>query len=169
MEEGMLTKVRARIISDRSLAKLGLELKLNEYVFVSDSEKAFGGQKRPALLSDTFEAILGAMYLDKGVDYTQDWFSDIIEQYMSDYLNVDFIVDYKTFLQEIVQKHGADLPVYDCYKMTGPEHKKTFHYKVIISLNGESYEALGEGENKKLAQQVAAKACVDQLKKQSII
>lgn len=169
MEEGMLTKIRARIISDRSLAKLGLQLKLDQFVLVSDSEKAFGGQQRPALLSDTFEAILGAVYLDKGVEYTQDWFSDIIEEYMSDYLDVDFIVDYKTFLQEIVQKYGSHLPAYDCYKMTGPEHKKMFHYKVVISLKGQTFEAIGEGENKKLAQQVAAKACVEQLRQQQLI
>jgi ribonuclease-3 len=136
---------------------------------VSDSEKAFGGQQRPALLSDTFEAILGAIYLDKGVEYTQDWFSDIIEEYMSDYLDVNFIVDYKTFLQEIVQKHGAHLPAYNCYKMTGPEHKKVFHYKVRISMKGELFEAIGQGENKKLAQQVAAKACVEQLRQQQLI
>jgi len=169
MEEGMLTKIRARIISDRSLAKLGLQLKLDRFVLVSDSEKAFGGQQRPALLSDTFEAILGAVYLDKGVEYIQDWFSDIIEEYMSEYLDVDFIVDYKTFLQEIVQKHGAHLPAYNCYKMTGPEHKKMFHYKVVISLKGQTFEANGEGENKKLAQQLAAKSCVEQLRQQQLI
>ena len=99
MEEGMLTKIRSRIISDRSLAKLGIQLNLHQYVLVSDSEKAFNGQQRPALLADTFEAILGAMFLDKGSEYTQDWINRIIEQYMTEYLDINFIVDYKTFLQ----------------------------------------------------------------------
>ncbi len=169
MEEGMLTKIRARIISDRSLAKLGLELNLNDYVLVSESEKAFNGQKRPALLSDTFEAILGAMFLDKGIEYTQEWFSDIVETHMSDYLDIDYIVDYKTFLQEVLQKHGSKLPDYDCYKMTGPEHNKVFHYKVSVHIHGNDVVAYGEGENKKVAQQVAAKACVEQLKEAGVI
>ena len=169
MEEGMLTKIRARIISDRSLAQLGRDLKLDEYVLVSDSEKAFNGQQRPALLSDTFEAILGAIFLDKGAEYTQEWFSDIIETHMSAFLDVDFIVDYKTFLQEVVQKQGGQLPKYDCYKMTGPEHKKIFHYKVSVIFNGASFSSYGEGENKKLAQQVAAKACVEALREKKLI
>ena len=104
MEEGKLTKIRARIISDKSLASLGLDMELDKFVLVSDSEKAFNGQQRPALLSDTFEAILGAMYLDKGVDYTMEWFNSIIETHLSDYLDLDYIVDYKTYLQEQVQK-----------------------------------------------------------------
>ena len=169
MKEGMLTKIRARIISDRSLAKLGLELKLNEYVLVSDSEKAFDGDKRPALLADTFEAILGAMYLDKGIDYTQEWFSDIVEQFMSDYLDINYIVDYKTYLQEVLQKHGSKLPNYECHKMTGPEHNKVFHYQVTISIKGQEVVAYVEGENKKVAQQVAAKACVEQLQSLQLI
>ena len=130
MEEGMLTKIRARIISDRSLAQLGRDLKL---------------------------------------EYTQEWFSDIIETHMAVFLDVDFIVDYKTFLQEVVQKHGSQLPKYDCYKMTGPEHKKIFHYKVSVTFNGASFSSYGEGENKKLAQQVAAKACVEVLREKKLI
>jgi ribonuclease-3 len=164
MEEGMLTKIRARIISDRSLAKLGLQLNLDQYVLVSDSEKAFNGQQRPALLADTFEAILGALFLDKGSEYTLEWFAQIIDDYMSEYLDVDFIVDYKTFLQELVQKQGAPLPVYDCVKMTGPEHKKTFHYQVNVTIGATTYDAIGYGENKKVAQQAAAKCCVEKLK-----
>ena len=169
MEEGKLTKIRARIISDRSLASLGITLGLDKYVLVSDSEKAFNGQQRPALLSDTFEAILGAMYLDKGVDYTMDWFNSIIENHLSDYLNLDFIVDYKTFLQEQVQKFGSELPLYDCYKMDGPEHKKTFYYKVLVVIKKQSVEAFGEGNDKKTAQQNAAEACVEKLRKLNLI
>ncbi len=169
MEEGMLTKIRSRIISDRSLAKLALELNLDQFVRVSDSEKAFNGQQRPALLADTFEAILGAMFLDKGIEYTQEWFGDIVEQHMSAYLDIDYIVDYKTFLQEVLQKHGSSLPDYDCYKTTGPEHNKVFHFKVTVTLFDQEYVAFGEGENKKVSQQHAARACVQQLKDQNVI
>jgi ribonuclease-3 len=164
MEEGMLTKIRSRIISDRSLARLGLALGLDHHVLVSDSERAVNGQQRPALLADTFEAILGAMFLDKGIEYTQDWINNVIETHMAPYLDINFIVDYKTHLQELVQKNGARLPVYECVKMSGPEHKKVFHFKVSVRVNNEDIEAFGEGENKKLAQQVAAKACVHIIK-----
>jgi ribonuclease-3 len=145
MEEGMLTKIRSRIISDRSLARLGLALGLDHHVLVSDSERAVNGQQRPALLADTFEAILGAMFLDKGIEYTQDWINNVIETHMAPYLDINFIVDYKTHLQELV-------------------HKKVFHFKVTVRVNNEDIEAFGEGENKKLAQQVAAKACVHIIK-----
>lgn len=169
MEEGMLTKIRSRIISDRSLSALALTLNLDQHVLISDSERAVNGQQRPALLADTFEAILGAIFLDKGSDYAQEWMGDMIETHMSAYLDIDYIVDYKTFLQEIVQKQGAQLPLYDCYKMTGPEHKKIFHYQVKVSLKGQLITADGMGENKKIAQQHAAKACVELLKKQHLI
>ena len=169
MEEGMLTKIRSRIISDRSLAKLGIQLNLHQYVLVSDSEKAFNGQQRPALLADTFEAILGAMFLDKGSEYTQDWINRIIEQYMTEYLDINFIVDYKTFLQEVIQKHGKGLPVYECFKMTGPEHKKIFHYKVTVIIGSDEFISYGQGDNKKIAQQDAAKSCVAELKKKQFV
>jgi ribonuclease III len=169
MEEGKLTKIRARIISDRSLASVALVLNLDRFVFISDSEKAFDGHQRPSLLSDTFEAILGALYLDKGIDYTLDWMQHIIEDNMVEYLDLDVIVDYKTFLQEQVQKYGSKLPLYECVKMTGPEHKKVFHFSVSVKLNGQDIEAKGEGENKKIAQQAAAKACVDILTEKKLI
>ena len=169
MEEGMLTKIRARIIADRSLAKLSLTMGLDKFVYISDSEKASGGQQRPALLSDTFEAILGALFLDKGAEFVQEWFSDLIEQYMTDYLEVDFIVDHKTFLQEIVQKFGEPLPQYHCVKTTGPEHRKIFHYQVLVQLKGTEVVSVGEGENKKIAQQMAARLCVQSLREQQLI
>ena len=169
MEEGKLTKIRARIISDKSLAQLALTLNLDKFVLISHSERASNGHSRPSLLSDTFEAILGAMYLDQGVDVTLDWFSNLIDTYMQDYLDIDHIVDYKTFLQEKVQKIGDHLPKYECYKMTGPEHKKNFHYKVFVTIDGKAFEAIGSGQNKKTAQQVAAKACVELLQNQSLI
>ena len=107
LQTGMLTKIRARLISDRSLANLALMMGLDNYVLISDSEKAMDGQKRPALLSDTFEAILGALYLDRGAEIAQEWMNDIIETHLSDFLDVDHIVDYKTHLQEVVPRYGA--------------------------------------------------------------
>lgn len=169
MEEGMLTKIRARLISDRSLASLALSMGLDNYVLISDSEKAMDGQKRPALLSDTFEAILGALYLDKGADIAQEWMNDIIETHLSDFLDVDHIVDYKTHLQELVQQFGEQLPKYTCIKTSGPEHRKQFHYSVNISINGTEISADGQGNNKKIAQQIAARACVEQLKASGLI
>ena len=169
MEEGMLTKIRARIIADRALAKVSLTMGLDQFVLISDSERAVEGQLRSALLSDTFEAILGALFLDKGADYVQDWFSDVIDTHMSDYLEVDYIVDFKTFLQEIVQKFGQPLPEYECIKTSGPEHRKLFHYQVVVQLKGHQISTIGEGKNKKIAQQMAARLCVESLREKNII
>ncbi|MGA0241511.1 MAG: ribonuclease III [Candidatus Marinamargulisbacteria bacterium] len=169
MEEGMLTKIRARIISDQSLAKVSLAMGLDQYVQISDSEKAVSGQLRPALLSDTFEAILAAIFLDLGIEYVQDWFNHVVETHMAEYLDEDFIVDYKTFLQERIQKYGDALPLYNCLKMTGPEHKKVFHYEVTVSINGMPLSYMGTGSNKKMAQQSAAKRCVKALQEKQLI
>ncbi|MEK9726756.1 MAG: ribonuclease III [Candidatus Margulisiibacteriota bacterium] len=169
MEEGMLTKIRARIIADRSLAKVSLTMGLDQFVFISDSERAVGGERRSALLSDTFEAILAALFLDKGAEYVQEWFSDIIDTHMSEYLAIDYIVDFKTFLQEIVQRFNQPLPKYECLQTTGPEHRKQFHYQVTVQLKNEVVEAVGEGQNKKIAQQLAASRCVELLKEKKLI
>ena len=98
-----------------------------------------------------------------------DWFNAIIDKHMVEYLDIDCIVDYKTFLQEQVQKYGVDLPIYECYKMTGPEHKKLFHYKVNIQIKGLEFESFGKAYDKKSAQQIAAKECVQLLKKKKLI
>ena len=108
-------------------------------------------------------------FLDRGPEVAQEWMNDIIETHLSDFLNVDHIVDYKTHLQEIVQQYGESLPKYQCIKTTGPEHRKQFHYSVDVTINGQSVLADGHGNNKKLAQQVAAKACVDQLKSVALL
>ena len=154
MEEGKLTKIRARIISDKSLAVLATKLKLYDFVLISDSEKSIGGERRAALLANTFEAILGAMYFDRGVDYTVEWFSRLIDKYMSDYLDIDHIVDYKTYLQEQVQRLSDCLPVYECLYTSGPEHKKVFYYQVQVEINQQHFSADGHGDSKKEAQQV---------------
>ena len=169
MAEGMLTKIRARLISDKSLAKVGVALNLPDFVFISDSERAIDGQYRSALLANSLEAILGAMCFDKGVDYTSQWFAMIIDGHMADYLNIDNIVDYKTFLQEKVQKNSDSLPEYRCYKTSGPEHKKVFHYQVKVMINDEEIVSKGHGESKKDAQQMAAQACVERLQKKGLI
>ncbi len=164
MEEGKLTKIRARLISDSSLSNLGKTMNLHHYVRVSDSERVINGNERPALLSDTFEAILGAMYMDKGMDYTKQWVSNLIETHMNDCLDINYIVDHKTYLQEISQKKFHQLPDYECYDVTGPEHKKVFFYKVTLIVNDQSVVGYGDGDNKKSAQQFAAKHCIELLK-----
>ena len=169
MHEGDLTKIRSQIISDHALSVLSLSMGLHRFVIVSDSEKMVNGHRRPALLSDTLEAILGAMYLDLGMDYVQEWFSDVIETHMAHCLNVDSVCDHKTFLQETMQKYSERLPVYECISVSGPEHKRTFYYRVTITIKGTTFSFDGEGHSKKTAQQSAAKRCVEQLQQKKVI
>lgn len=169
MDEGDLTKIRSQIISDRALSVVSLSMGLDRFVIVSDSEKTVNGHRRPALLSDTLEAILGAMYLDLGMDYVQEWFGEVLEQRMAHCLSVDRVGDHKTFLQEMLQKRGEALPLYECVSVSGPEHKRTFYYRVTITLNGDSRSFNGEGHSKKTAQQSAAKHCVEQLREKKVI
>lgn len=168
-EEGTLTKIRSRIISDRSLSELAKKMNVGQFLLLSNSEEASGGRQRPSLLADTFEAILGALFLDKGAEYTQEWMTTVIETHLSNLLDVDVIIDYKTYLQEVVQKFGSILPRYECLNTTGPEHRKTFHYQVSVNVKGEIITSKGQGLNKKHAQQMAAQKCAQELKSRQLI
>lgn len=164
LEEGKLTKIRARIISDRSLATIGKSLNVHQHVRVSDSERAVHGHKRDALLANVMEALLGAMCLDQSMEACFDWFKGIIETYMVHLLDINHIVDYKTYLQELVQSQGNPLPNYELKKTIGPEHDKQFSVEVSVIFNDQPFSAIGIGRTKKYAQQQAATHCVELIK-----
>ena len=163
VEEGTLSKWRASLVNESTLAEIARDLELAPYIFLGRSEEAQRGQMRPRLLASTFEAILGAIYLDAGLEAARNL---IDREFASRVENLDpndeFAADYKTKLQEWTQKQFHCVPEYKLLSSEGPEHAKTFTYEVIV--NGKSL-GRGTGQSRKGAEQAAAQ---DALSKENL-
>lgn len=149
-EEGVLSKIKANLVSRRNLYFWGQNLKLGEYMFLGQGEISSGGRQRQSILSNAMEAVVGAVYLDGGFDAAKDL---ILKWLETQKIEADG-GDYKSVLQEYLQKRGKSAPEYDVVSTVGPEHDKTF--TVRVTLLGREL-GRGKGHNKKAAQQAAAK------------
>ncbi len=149
-DEGRLTKLRAQIVSDKTLAGFAQSLNLGERILFSFGEKNSGGPARISNLANAFEAILGAIYLDKGLQEATDFLVPYIEKFGEEW------VDAKSELQELSQKKKIDLPTYRVFKEEGPDHKKQFHIEASVMIEGRTVTAFGDGPSKKEAEQLAA-------------
>ncbi|MEI8216243.1 MAG: ribonuclease III [Eubacteriales bacterium] len=160
-EEGELTKIRAEVVRESSLAKCGTKLQIGKYIYLSRGEENSGGRNRKSILADVMEAIIGAIYIDGGFSEAKKFvlhlFSEIIESAKSGALFSDF----KTALQERLQANGEVEIIYIIDKETGPDHEKTFY--INLKLNGEEI-GKGFGKSKKEAEQAAAKDALNRLK-----
>lgn len=158
--EGKLAKIRSVIVSAPVLAEKADDLNLGNYLLLGKGEELSGGRNRDSILADTMEAVLGAIYLDKGFDYAFDF---IISNFKSIITEVDkgnYIQDYKTMLQEVIQKDSNDRPEYKVVKEKGPDHNKKFY--VVVNFNKKEL-GFGKGKSKKEAEQEAAKHALNQL------
>ena len=161
VDEGDLTKFRATLVCEQSLATIAEKINLNELIFLGRGEERTGGRRRPSIVSDAFEAVLAAIYLDSGIETAREWLLGLMTDRIEKVLAGEFYADYKTTLQEIVQKNGRGSVSYTTISETGKEHNKQFTVQVII--NGEPKNT-GTGHSKKEAEQAAAKAAVTELK-----
>lgn len=160
MTEGELTKLRASIVCEPSLVHLANELQLGSYILLGKGEENTGGRQRPALLADVFEALVGALYLDQGLDPVVE----LLQKVMFPKVEIGAfskVTDYKSQLQELVQQDNAGQLKYDILEEKGPAHNRIFVSQV--SLDG---QALGEGSgrSKKEAEQQAAQLAIVKLK-----
>lgn len=149
-EEGVLSKIKANLVSRRNLYFWGQNLKLGEYMFLGQGEITSGGRQRQSILSNAMEAVVGAVYLDGSFDAAKGL---ILKWLETQKIEADG-GDYKSILQEYLQKRGKSAPEYDVVSTVGPEHDKTF--TVRVTLLGREL-GRGKGHNKKAAQQAAAK------------
>jgi len=153
LPEGELTKFRATLVCEGSLAKKAQEIDLGKYLYIGKGEEISGGRNRDSTLADTFEAVLGAVFLDLGVDAAKKMvltlFKEDIENGPKNFTGGD----YKTALQEEVQKTDKDGVSYDIVSESGPAHDKTF---VAIALASGKEIGRGQGKSKKEAEQDAA-------------
>jgi len=163
LTEGEMTKLRAELVCEKSLAALADELCLGAYIMLGRGEENGGGRSRPSILADAFEAVLAAVYLDGGFEAIMRFVSDRFKRQLDDPIRSNS--DYKTLLQEMIQVRPGQTHVYDIIDETGPDHDKTF--TVEVKLNGKPF-GTGKGKNKKSAEQAAAKAAIYNIAKMKI-
>lgn len=158
--EGDLTKIRAILVSDKTLAKFAQKINLGNYLKLGFHEEKMGGRKRSSTLACAFEALLGAIYQESNVLQLKHMLIKLIEDEVTKIDECEAKSNYKAILQEYTQANWNELPEYNVTKEEGPAHNKTFWVEVII--NGE-LTGKGSGKSKKIAQQQAAKLAVENL------
>lgn len=160
-DEGSLTKGRARLVNQTSLAERAQHLSLGEYLIMSRGEEANGGRNRPSILADAFEAVIGAVYLDGGQDCAC---STIVKQFKCLLDNMDQlpkVENPKGALQELLQANSIEAPRYEVISATGPDHDREF---VCAVWHGGRELAQGRGKSKKAAEVSAATAALERLR-----
>lgn len=163
-QEGQLTKLRAQIVCEDSLSLLAKECSLNKYLLLGKGETLSGGREKPAILCDVFEAFIGALYLDKGVNEVQRFLNLVVIPKINNG-RYELITDFKTELQEYLQQNGTVHIRYELVKEEGPSHDKIFTVQLIV--DGKKYKT-ASGKTKKAAEQMAAKLTMEELKKSSL-
>lgn len=153
LPEGELTKMRASLVCEKSLFEFSKEIDLGKYIFLGKGEEMTGGRERPSIISDAFEAVIAAIYLDGGIEPVSKHILRFIPKNMTT-SGAESFHDYKTCLQEIIQKNPEERIEYHLKSESGPDHDKKFTVQVLLNNNiiGE-----GTGRSKKNAEQAAAK------------
>ena len=160
LKEGEMTKVRATVVCEKSLYKIAMLHNFSDFLYLGKSEVMTGGKKRPAILADSVEAVIAAIYMDGGLEPAKKF---IIENLKDEIENATKHVgekDYKTVLQEELQKNGEVHIQYNIISELGPDHDKTFEAEV--SLNNKVL-ARGKGKSKKDAEMHAAKKALENM------
>ena len=161
LKEGEMTKVRATVVCESSLYKVARLHDFSDFLYIGKSEQHSKGNKKPAILADSVEAVIAAMYLDGGLEPVSKFIIENLKDEIAVATQHVGEKDYKTMLQEKLQEHGKVKIVYRIVKETGPDHDKSFEAEV--ELNGKEL-ARGKGKSKKLAEMGAAKKALEQLK-----
>ena len=156
--EGKLTKMKAAAVRAHSLARISLQMDLGKYLLLGHGEEETGGRKKPSLLADVFEALLGAVYLSAGLDAARELVKRLFMNLLIEIEAQQEIFDYKTSLQELLQEHTKQTPVYNTVDTLGPPHDRIFVVDVIF---GNLVIGQGRGPSKQTAQQAAASIALE--------
>jgi len=160
-DEGILSKIRASLVNESGFTLLAKRLDLGKYIYLSVAEENNSGRTKPSLLSNAFEAIIGAIYLEAGLGRAKEISIDLLTDVHTK-IDLDSLSkDYKTALQELTQSTHGVTPDYELVGATGPDHKKEF--EIAIYLDGKIISS-AKGKSKKEAQQKAAKKALEWLK-----
>ena len=162
LKEGEMSKVRATVVCEQSLEEIAKKHYFDKFINLGKSEKMARNGVRPAILADSVEAVIAAMFLDGGLEPAKKFIIENLKEKIEVATKHIGQKDYKTVLQEILQQHGTVQIDYKIIKETGPDHDKTFCAEVIYNGN---VLATGEGKNKKHAEMEAAKNALENMKK----
>ncbi len=157
LPEGELTKTRASLVCEKSLCSFSREMKVGDFLLLGKGEAKGGGRERDSILADAFEAILAAVYLDGGMESARKFVMRFILPELQD-THHDTFKDYKTVLQEIIQRNPEETVSYIHIGETGPDHNKVFEVEVHLNSNVIGH---GTGKSKKQAEQMAAKQVLE--------
>jgi ribonuclease-3 len=160
-KEGELTSFRAALVRTESLAKASTELQLGDFILMSKGEEATGGRTRPYILANTFEAVLGAIFLDGGIESCKNFISTVLLPKLTDIVAKRLDIDAKSKLQEQAQEVYKYTPTYEVVAETGPDHDRTFTVKVVVA---EEDYGTGSGKSKQEAEQQAAREALKKFK-----
>ena len=161
--EGVLSRLRANLVNQDSLAELAREHRFGDYLLLGSGELKSGGFRRESILSDAVEAVIGALYLDQGIDVCKHWIKTLFQQKIQALSLDNWQKDPKTQLQELMQSKKADLPEYTLLTMSGLAHEQTFKVKCSIPLLKDA--CIGTGVSRKRAEQAAAEKMLQLLEK----
>lgn len=160
--EGTLTNIRSTLVKTKSLADTAKELRLGDLLLLSHGEESSGGRNNESLLADCFEALLGAMYLDSGMEVAKAYIQRILLPKTTSIIATKSYMDFKSVLQEIVQEKTKISPTYRVVKSEGPDHNKTFWVEVMT---GDVPLGQGQGKSKQDAEQAAAQVALEKYQK----
>ncbi|MBU5590847.1 ribonuclease III [Clostridium sp. MSJ-4] len=152
--EGQLTKLRSLIVCENSLYEIALGWNVGKYMRMSRGEELTGGRERVSIQADCVEAIIAAVYLDKGIEYVKEFIIKNFKNTIVKAINQEIILDYKTTLQETLQKNGEVEIEYELVKYEGPPHRRKFYTRVVID---ERVMGEGAGYSKKESEQNSAR------------
>ena len=155
LPEGEMTKKRAACACEKSLCEFARKINLGRYMLLGKGEEHTGGRNRASVLADAFEAVIGAIYLDGGLENARKFVLDFVKEAAAKQMSFK---DYKTELQEIIQKNPAEQLTYVLVGESGPDHDKRFEVEVRLNSN---VMGCGIGKSKKLAEQEAARQALE--------
>ena len=163
--EGDLAKIKSAVVSEPTLAKVAREINLGNFLLMGKGEELNGGRDRTSILANSFEALIGAVYLDRGLKDCRKFILTLLKKDIERIDGMTYLRDPKTTLQEYVQKKYKERPVYEIVEEKGPDHKKEFVVRLII--NGEE-AARGSGTSKRKAEMTAAEYILKKINKGTI-
>ena len=163
LPEGELTKVRSTVVCEDCLFKVALKIGLGKQIFLGKGEEQSLGRRRPSILSDAMEAVFAAIYLDSDIFTVKSVIINLLKEEIEIAIKGRDVKDYKTVLQELVQKNNTYTPKYILVKEEGPDHDKVFTSAVLLN---DKIVGEGTGKTKKEAEKEAAKVALEKMKNQ---
>lgn len=165
-KEGQLSRLRAKLVREETLAALARNFEIGDYLRLGSGELKSGGFRRDSILADAMEALIGAIYLDAGMDQARDRILVWLEEEFKTLTLVDTNKDAKTRLQEFLQSRSSDLPQYEVTNIEGEPHQRTFYVECYVTLL--NTKTRGKGSSRRLAEQQAADRAIELLESKKL-